>query len=101
MDPIPPLPGPETKSPGLVPLKTDDEKRPLSKKMSAFMGFLLFVGSCVLMIVNPLMPLVGFGIAFIFLFVPGYRCIFLGYILTLGVVLLSIIIYCSNNPVRF
>ena len=69
--------------------------------MGSFLGFLLFVGGGVLMIANPLMPLLAFGIAFVFLFVPGYRCIFLGYILTLGLVLLSIIIYCSNNPVHF
>jgi len=36
--------------------------------------------------------------AFISVFFKGYRGIFVGFILTFGLILLAICIYCSNHP---
>jgi hypothetical protein len=36
--------------------------------------------------------------AFISVFFRGYRGIFVGFVGTFGVILLSIVIYCSNHP---
>jgi len=54
-------------------------------------------GLCYLM-QNP-MPFLFIGMgAFCTLFFKGYRGIFVGFITTVGVILLGAIIYCANQP---
>jgi hypothetical protein len=73
---------------------------PPSKALCAFFGFLLFVLSCGMAFAFPPLFFVGLIAAIITLFFEGYRFIFVGYILTIGLLLLSVIIYCANNPFR-
>ena len=61
-------------------------------------GLLIFVISVVLCYANPIFFLIGFAGAVVSLFYKGYRTIFIGYILILGVTLLGVIIYCSTQP---
>jgi hypothetical protein len=78
-----------------------DEGAPPSKKACTALGGLLFIVSSGLAFVFPPLCLVGFVAAVISLFFKGYRCIFVGYILAVGLILLAVIIYCANNPVDF
>ena len=43
----------------------------------------------------------GLALAIATVFVEGYRGVFLGFVLTIGVALLGTIIYCANHPVNF
>jgi len=96
---IPPSePGQEPSQP--IPTKVYDKNEPPSKKLCTFLGFLLFVVSGGLAYASPLFCFVGFVIAVASLFFAGYRCIFVGYILTLGLILLALIVYCANHPLR-
>lgn len=67
------------------------------------MGIVLFFVSILLCI--PFQSPTVFGIgaigAFVTLFIKGYRGIFVGYISTLGIVLLGAIAYCSVYPPDF
>jgi hypothetical protein len=95
-DNLPPPPNEEPPPPVVV----GPAQPPLSKKACAALGFGLFVVGALSVIVFPLLPLVGFIAAFVSLFYREYRCIFLGYILTLGVFLLAAILYCMAHPLR-
>jgi hypothetical protein len=68
------------------------------KKFYTGLGILLFIGSAVVTFVIPPACLLGLIVAIGSLFFKGYRFIFVGYILTLGILLLGMIIYCSNHP---
>jgi len=74
----------------------------MSKKLGASIGLVIVVMSIVLVPVfaNPYPCLVGFILAFISLFFKGYRSIFLGYIISLGLLFLVVIIYCANHPIN-
>ena len=101
MNEIPPPSDPGKEPPKLpkpAPVLISQQSQPLSKKACAGLGFLVFVLSAVLSIVFPPFCLVGLAVAIGSLFFPGYRFIFLGYILTLGLLLLGLVIYCSNHP---
>jgi len=87
-------PGPITPSPASPQIPGT----PPSKKFCAGLGSLLFVVTAGLSFVFPPMCLFGLAGAIASLFFPGYRCIFVGYILTIGIILLGLIIYCSNHP---
>ncbi len=67
------------------------------------LGIGLFIVSVLLCIPFQSPTVFGFGAlgAFVTLFIKGYRGIFVGYISTLGIVLLGAIAYCSIYPVRF
>jgi len=91
-------PSEPVKEPPTLPTQIPDPNPPMSKKFCAFLGFLLFVGSGVLSIVVLPACLLGLIVAIGSLFFKGYRFIFVGYILTIGVLLLGMIIYCSNHP---
>ena len=80
------------------PLPGDGKRKPPSKKVCAALGALLLVVSCALCYINPLAAFIGFLVALGSLFFDGYRCIFLGYALTFGVLLLAAIIYCFTQP---
>jgi len=71
---------------------------PPSKKLCTGLGVLLFVVSSGLSFVIPPVCLLGLAAAIASLFFKGYRCIFVGYILTFGVLLLGTVIYCSTHP---
>jgi len=88
----PPNPLPTGNTPGIGPP---------SKALCTFLGFLLFLFSGGLAFLAPPICLVGFVVAVGSLFFEGYRCIFVGYILTVGILLLAAIIYCANTPMRF
>jgi hypothetical protein len=62
------------------------------------MGVLLCVVSTALCLLMPPIALAGLAVAIATLFVKGYRGVFLGFILTIGVVLLGTIIYCAGHP---
>jgi hypothetical protein len=64
-------------------------------------GVLLCIVSTALCFVFPPMVVVGLCVAIVSLFFRGYRGVGLGYFLTVGVVLLGMIIYCSIHPLRF
>ena len=63
-------------------------------------GILLNIVSALLCIPfrNPTVFLLGAAGAFVFLFFKGYRGIFVGFISTVGLILLGTIIYCANHP---
>jgi hypothetical protein len=96
-DIIPPS-EPDKEPPKPIPATTHDASEPPSKKLCTFLGFLLFVVSSGLAFVIPPICLLGFVAATASLFFKGYRCIFVGYILTGGLILLAIIAYCSTQP---
>jgi hypothetical protein len=81
----------------LTPVQDRHQNKPLSKKACAGLGVLIFFVSIALSFISPLLCLLGFVGAIVTLFFPGYRLIFVGYILTLGVLLLGTIIYCANS----
>jgi hypothetical protein len=62
------------------------------------LGLLLFVVSCALCYISFIFLLFGFFAASVSLVYKGYRSIFIGYILTIGIALLGAIIYCANQP---
>jgi len=71
---------------------------PPSKKVCTGLGVLLFVVTSGLSFLVPPVCLLGLAIAIGSLFVAGYRCVGAGYFLGLGLLLLGIVIYCSNHP---
>lgn len=96
---IPPFePGKEP--PKSFPTQFYRESGPPSKKVCTFLGFLLFVVSSGLAFAFPPLCLMGLIGAIASLFFEGYRCIFVGYILTIGLILLAVIAYCSTHPFR-
>ncbi len=99
----PPAPDPDKLPPELesaLYYKQNKSSTPLSKKACAGIGFLLFVISGVLSIGFIGFCLLGLAAAIASLFFKGYRFIFVGYALTLGILLLSATIYCAYNPLR-
>jgi len=62
------------------------------------LGALLFIVTTVMSFVIPPMCLLGLAVAIASLFFKGYRLVFVGYIATIGVILLGLVIYCSNHP---
>jgi hypothetical protein len=85
-------------SPPPPEFKPPMERRPPNKKLCTFYGFLLFVICGCLTYFFPPMFCVGLIAAFVSLFFDGYRFICVGYALTLGLLLLAVIIYCSTHP---
>lgn len=97
------LPPPVPEAPKPMPASSGIQKpsgAPTPWK-AAGLGALLFIVSAALCFVSPFLTFFGFVFAFACLFIPGYRCIFVGYILAVGLLLLGVIIYCANNPVDF
>jgi hypothetical protein len=76
------------------------KSKPPSKKVCTALGVLLFIVSSALAFVFPPLVLAGLIVAIVSLFFQGYRCVFLGYILTIGVLLLGAVIYCAGHPLR-
>ncbi len=68
---------------------------------AAGIGVLIFIASCLFCVANPFFLLVGFIGAVVPLFIKGYRCIFVGYILCVGLTLLALVIACSIDPPNF
>jgi hypothetical protein len=97
---IPPF-EPSQEPPKPLPTGNTPGGAPPSKGLCTFLGFLLFLVSGGLAFAFPPICLVGFVVAVGSLFFEGYRCIFVGYILTIGLLLLVAIIYCANYPMRF
>jgi hypothetical protein len=97
---IPPA-GPNEPIPPPVPPALEGPEKPPNKKLLAALGAVLFIVTTLLCIVFPLTFLFGFAAAIISLFFAGYRFLAVGYFLTLGVVLLGSIIYCSTTNFRF
>ena len=99
IEPTPPsfTPGPP---PTVSPQPSPDHKPP-TPMVGAGIGSLILIVSVLLCYVTPLAFLLGFVGAVACLFVKGYRCIFVGYIITVGVLLLAAIAYCSVYPPRF
>jgi len=74
--------------------------QPPNKKLCALLGFIIFAVSGALAFAFPPLCFGGLIVAIGSLFFQGYRFIFVGYILTIGVLLLAMIIYCSNHPLE-
>jgi len=96
-NPLPPEP--ETPVPATRP------KPPAAPSSPGFglmfgLGVLIIIISIVLCVAaqSPAPLFLGALSAFVSLFFEGYRGIFVGYIATVGLVLLATIIYCSNHP---
>lgn len=101
MNEIIPPSEPSKEPPKPAPTVIFDKGKPPSKKACTALGFLLFFVSSAMSFVFPPVCLLGLGVAIASLFFPGYRCVFVGYILTVGLILLVLIIYCANNPIDF
>jgi hypothetical protein len=84
-----------------APVTVTQPSQPLSKKACAGLGFLIFIVSAGLSLVIPPTCLFGLALAIASLFIKGYRFIFVGYILSIGLLLLGMIIYCSQYPPNF
>jgi hypothetical protein len=99
---LPPSPPEESKPPSL-PAQPDTSPKPPSFGILFGIGIVLFIVSILLCIPFQSPTVFGFGFvaAFVTLFVKGYRGVFVGYISTLGLVLLGAIAYCSIYPPRF
>ncbi len=91
---------PQKEPPKPVPKPIYYQGEPPNKKFCALLGFILFVISGALAFVFPLLCFGGLIAAIGSLFFQGYRCIFIGYILGLGLLLLCIILYCANHPLH-
>jgi hypothetical protein len=96
---IPPA-GPEGQLPPPVPSPPDGPDNPPSRKLCAALGCGVFIVSCLFCLLSPVAFLFGLAAAVISLFFAGYRFLAVGYFLTLGVVLLGSIIYCSTTNFR-
>lgn len=83
-----------------MPKLEPSDPKGLKPWQAAGIGVVLFIVSCLLCFLNPFFFLVGLVTAIITLFIKGARCIFVGYILTVGVLLLVAIVYCSTHPFR-
>jgi hypothetical protein len=94
----PPLPPDPSEIPPPVPAKPPGP--PLNKVAQSAIGAGLFIGSGLLCLLIPPFFLVGLIGAIASLFFPGYRLIFVGYISTLGLLLLGATIYCFAHPLR-
>jgi hypothetical protein len=97
---IPPFPPKKTEEPAMPPVPISLPRVGLNPWLGSGIGVLIFVASLGLCALgsNPIFLLIGFVGALVSLFFQGYRSIFLGYILTVGVALLAAIIYCSTHP---
>ena len=91
----------ETTPPPVPPQPAIPPNKPLSSAAGAGLGFLLFIVSTAVCYLFPPAFLVGFVAAVVCLFKKGYRSIFVGHIITVGVLLLVAIAYCSIYPPRF
>ena len=95
-EPTPPPTPQEPQSP-IVPR----EPSPPNPLLAAGAGALLLIISIAACFIYPPAFFLGLVGAIISLFQKGYRWVFLGYIITIGVLLLCAIAYCSIYPVRF
>ena len=84
----------------IIPPSEPGKEPPPSKKVCAALGFALFVVTAAFSFTFPPFFLVGWVVAVASLFFQGYRCVFVGYILTVGVLLLAAIIYCAGHPLH-
>ena len=93
--PFPPDPQPPT-------IKSENQSLqvPIKPWKATGLGFLLFVLTVPFSIIIPPLGLLGLAAAIGSLFFKGYRLIFVGYIGTFGLILLTTIIYCANNPLE-
>jgi hypothetical protein len=80
--------------PGETPLKSEGP----GTGICIGMGVLLCIGSVALCLLIPPIFLAGLALAIASLFIKGYRGVFLGYVLTMGVALLVTIIVCAGHP---
>jgi peptidoglycan/LPS O-acetylase OafA/YrhL len=80
--------------PPLPPPK--DSPPPLTRGQAFGIGLLLFVGSSLLCLLNPIFGFFGFAAAITCLFFKDFRHIFTGYILALGVTLLVAVVACFS-----
>ncbi len=94
------LPESEGSNPPSLPTKTGAPPKPPGFGAMFALGIVLFILSIALCIPfqSPTVFLLGAAGAFVTVFFKGYRGIFVGYISTLGLVLLGTIIYCANHP---
>ncbi|HEV3271754.1 MAG TPA: hypothetical protein VGZ93_06180 [Candidatus Methylacidiphilales bacterium] len=99
MNENPPSESEGSKPPSLLTKTEAPPKTPSFGAMFA-LGIVLFILSIALCIPfqSPTVFFLGAAGAFVTVFFKGYRSIFVGYISTLGLVLLGIIIYCANHP---
>jgi hypothetical protein len=93
-----PLPVPaEYKMP---PPRTPPESEGPGTGTCIALGVLLCIVSTGLCLLIPPIFLAGLAVAIGSLFVKGYRGVFLGFILAIGVALLGAIIYCAGHPLN-
>jgi len=97
---LPPSEPVEPNPPSIPPSPAPVESG-LSPLAAAGIGAAILVVSTVMCLAFPPAFLVGLVGVIVTLFKKGYRCIFLGYIITLGIFLLCAIGYCSIYPPRF
>jgi len=95
------LPPPEPSSPQPPPFQEKPAPVYPAAWKTAGIGALIFIVSAALCFANPVFFLFGFIGAFVSLFIKGYRPIFLGYILCMGLVLLVLTVVCFINPPDF
>jgi hypothetical protein len=91
---------PENQPPNLPPVVVRSSEPP-SKGWCTVIGFLLFLVTSGMSFALPPICVLGFIAAVVSLFFKGYRFIFLGYILPVGLLLLILIAYCSTHPLKF
>jgi len=100
MNEFPPPFEPEGSKP--TPSAPKDEHSPNPPSFRAMFGLgigLISASALICFLSQSPMPFLFGGIgAFVSLFFKGYRGIFVGYISTLGLVLLATVIYCANHP---
>lgn len=100
MSDINPPPDPGQESPKPIPTRKYYVSEPPSKKLCTALGGLLFIGTALLCFLFPPIFFVGLIVAIGSLFFEGYRCIFVGYVLTVGLLLLGVIMYCASHPLN-
>jgi hypothetical protein len=93
---IPPFPPKKPVGPEMPSVPTSPPRVGLNPFLGFGLGVFLFVVS--LFGGSPIVLLIGLIGAVASLFYRGQRSIFLGYILTVGVTLLAVIIYRSTHP---
>ena len=95
---LPPI-DPESQNPPTLPPKFETPRTtPHFGAMFALGVVLIIISTLLCIALGPVPFLIGAVAAFVTLFFKGYRGVFVGYISTLGLILLGTIIYCANTP---
>jgi len=92
---------PSQQPPAPPPPQPDYQGKPPGKLLCAAIGFGILIVTSAGSYVLPPFFLLGLVAAIASLFFAGYRFIFLGYIIPVGVALLAAICYCSVYPPDF